>query len=171
MIVAISGVGGTGKTENAKALAKRMKWKLIRPDDIAKKKRLYLGYDKKRKSWIVNLSKLRKEIKKSEKENKNIIIESLYSHFLPSDLVIVLRTSPEVLLKRLKKKYNWQTKITENYEAELINLVTVEAMQKSKKVYEIDTTNSSANRNATKMESIIKGRGKKYLAGKIQWLK
>jgi adenylate kinase len=169
MIVAITGVAGTGKTETAKVLAERMKWKLIRPDEIAKKKKLYLGYDKKRKSWIVNLTKLKKEIKKSERENKNIIIESLYSHFLPADLIIVLRTEPQVLLKRLKKKYKWKTKITENYEAELIGLITSE-IPKNKKVYEIDTTHTIPQQTAKKIENIIKGRIKNNI-GKIQWLK
>jgi len=169
MIVAISGVAGTGKTETARILARRMKWKLVRPDDIAKKKGLYLGYDRKRKSWIVNLEKLKKEIKKSEKENKNIIIESLYSHFLPADLIIVLRTKPNVLLKRLKKKYKWETKITENYEAELMGLISVE-IPKNKKFYEIDTTNSTSQQTAKKIENIIKGKAKNHL-GKIEWLK
>jgi len=171
MIVAITGIAATGKTESARILAKRMKWKLVRPDDIAKRKKLYLGYDKERKSWIVDLKKLKKEIRKAEKENKNIIIESLYSHFLPADLIIVLRTRPEILLKRLKKKYDWQTKITENYEAELIGLITAEAVEMHKKVYEIDTSKSSAMKTAKTMEKIIRGKTKNYRAGKIQWLK
>jgi len=169
MIVAITGVAGTGKTETAKVLAKRIKWKLVRPDDIAKKRKLYIGYDKKRKSWVVNLAKLKKEIRKSEKENKNIVIESLYSHFLPADLIIVLRTKPDVLLKRLKKKYTWKTKITENYEAELIGVITAE-IPENKKVYEIDTTNSTALQTAKKIERIIKGKTKNHL-GKIEWIK
>lgn len=171
MIVAITGVGGTGKTETAKALAKIIKWKLVRPDDIAKKRKLYLGYDKERKSWIVNLKKLKEEIKKSEKENRNIIIESLYAHFLPADLIIVLRTRPEVLLKRLKKKYDWETKITENYEAELIGLITAEALERSKNVYEVDTTKSNPLKTAKIMKRIIEGKTKNYKAGKIQWLR
>ena len=170
-ILAISGVGGTGKTETARVLAKKIKWKLVRPDDIAKKKKLYLGYDKERKSRIVDLTKLKKEIKKAEKENKNIIIESLYAHFLPADLIIVLRTNPEVLLKRLKIKYNWKTKITENYEAEMIGLITEESKQKNKKVYEVDTTKSSPAKTSRIIEKIIFGKTKKYKAGKIQWLR
>ena len=171
MIVAITGCGGTGKTETAKALAKIMKWKLLRPDDIAKKRKLYLGYDKERKSWIVDLKKLKKEIKKTEKENKNMIIESLYAHFLPADLIIVLRTRPEVLLKRIKKKYDWKTKITENYEAELMGIITAEAIEKNENVYEVDTTNSNSMKTARIIKKIIAGKTKNYKTGKIQWLR
>jgi len=170
MIVAISGVGCTGKTETAKVLAKRIKWKLVRPDYVAKKKKLYLGYDKERKSWIVDLKKLKREIKKAEKENKNIIIESLYAHLFPADIVVVLRCNPKVLLKRLKKKYNWQTKITENYEAEMIGVILSE-MKKTKRVYEVDTTHSTPFQTAHIIEKIITGKTKNYKAGKIQWLK
>jgi adenylate kinase len=170
MILAISGVSGTGKTETARMLARIIKWKLMRPDYVAKKKKLYLGYDKERKSWIVDMKKLKKEIKKAEKENKNIIVESLYAHFLPADIVVVLRCSPKVLLKRLKKKYTWQTKITENYEAEMIGVIPSE-MKKTKRVYEIDTTRSTPLQTAKIIERILTGRTKNYKIGKIQWLR
>ncbi len=165
MIIAITGVSCTGKTETAKVLAKRIGWKLVRPDNVAKKKKLYLGYDKKRKSRIVDLKKLKKEIKKSEKKNKNIIIESLYSHFLPADMIFILRCNPKVLLKRLKKKYTWQTKINENYEAEMIGIIPSEI--KKKRAYEIDTTYSTPLQTAKAIEKIIAGNGN---SRKIQWL-
>lgn len=171
MIVAITGVAATGKTKTARALAKRMKWKLIRLDVIAKKKKLYLGYDEKRKSWIVDLKKLKKEIRKSERKNKNIIIESLYAHFLPADIIIVLRTNPKVLQKRLAKKYTWPTKIKENYEAEMLGLITVEALEKSKRVYEIDTTKATPIKTANIIEKLISDKTKNYKVGKIQWLR
>jgi adenylate kinase len=169
-ILAISGVAATGKTETAKVLAKRIRWKLVRPDYVAKKKKLYLGYDKERKSWIVDIKKLRKEIKKAEKENKNIIVESLYAHSLPADIVVILRCNPKILLKRLKKKYTWQTKITENYEAEMIGVIPCET-KKTKGVYEIDTTKSSPLQTAKIIERILAGKTKNYKIGKIQWLR
>lgn len=168
MILAITGTPATGKTKTAKALARRIKWKLVRPDDIAKRKKLYLGYDKERKAWIVDLKKLKKEIKKEENKNKNIIVESLYSHFLPADIIIILRTNPRVLLKRLKRKYDWPTKIQENYEAEMLGIISSE-VKKRKNVFEIDTTKSTPQKTAKIIENIIKGKTTNYSA-LIQWL-
>lgn len=168
MIVAITGTAATGKTETSRVLAKRIKWKLVRPDNIAKKKKLYLGYDKERKSWIVDLKKLKKEIKKEENKNKDIIVESLYSHFLPADIIIILRTNPRVLLKRLKRKYDWPTKIQENYEAEMMGIISSE-VRKRENVFEIDTTKSTPQKTAKIIENIIKGKSKNYSA-RIQWL-
>ena len=174
MIVAITGVGGVGKTTIAKILQKNLKWKLVRPDEVAKKKKMYLGYDKERKSWIIDLQKLKKEIKGIEKKEKNLIIESLYAHFFEADIVAVLRCEPNILEKRLRKKYSWPTKIVENKEAEIIGVITHEAVEihGKKKVFEFDTTKATPQRTAGQIMQVIKGSGmkKKYRAGRIDWL-
>jgi adenylate kinase len=178
MLVSISGVGGTGKTSTAEVLARRLKWKLVKLNDLAKKTNAYIGYDAKRKSKIVSIGKLRKELKKIyPRKYENLIIEGLYAHEFPADITIVLRCKPSMLEMRLKRKYTWPTKITENVEAEMIGLITAEALgyHKASKVYEIDTTELSASRTAKIIESIIVAAGKgrpieKYAPGKIDWL-
>jgi len=170
MIISISGVGGTGKTSAAKLLAKKLKYKLIELNKLAKKSKAYIGYDKKRKSYIVSVYKLKKEVKKLNKKYPNIILDGLIAHEFPSDFVIVLRCKPKVLEKRLKKKYKWPTKITENLEAETINLIGEEAMEYNENVYEIDTTNKTVRQTVKIIEKILAGKGEKYRAGKIDWL-
>jgi len=172
MIVAITGVGGVGKTAVARILKRRLGWKLVRSDDIAKKKKLYLGYDKERKSWIVDLQKLKKELKKIEKKEKNLIIESLYAHLFDADIVAVLRCEPNVLEKRLRRKYSWHTKIVENKEAEMIGAISQEAVEKHgrARVFEFDTTKVKPNWTAKQIIQVIKGEKKKYKIGRIDWL-
>jgi len=171
MIVSISGVSGTGKTSVAKLLAKDLRWKFIKLDNIAKRKKLFLYYDKKRRTHVVDMKRLKKEFKKEVKKYDNVVTESLYSHFFPSDILIVLRCNPKILEKRLMKKYSWPTKIRENVEAEMINLITEEAMNRKKKVYEIDTTKRTPKQTVKAIKEIINDRNSKYIAGRINWLR
>ena len=183
MLVAITGVGGSGKTALAEALAKRMKWRLMSLNDLAARAKAYIGYDKKRQSKIVSVAKMKKELRKLMKESpkkyENLIIEGLYAHEFPADIVVVLRCEPKVLEKRLRRKYTWPTKITENVEAEMIGLIADEAVEyHDKNVYEIDTTESTAAQTAAKIEKIISlaasgesNELKKYRVGRIDWLK
>ena len=177
MIVAISGVGGSGKTAVAEELAKRLnkagqKYKLVVLNKLAERTKAYIGYDSKRQSKIVKLGKLKAEVKKLSKKNPNMIIEGHFAHFFPADIVIILRCEPKVLEKRLKKKYDWPTKITENLEAEMISLITEESLpiHKPGTVFEVDTSKGTKLQTAKVVEEIIKGKGMKYAAGKIDWL-
>jgi len=170
-VIAISGVGATGKTTIARLLAKHLHYKFLRLDVLAKRKRFLLGYDKERKSWIVDMKKLKKEFAAIKRKNKNMVFESLYAHEFPADFVIVLRCNPKILEKRLRKKYSWHTKITENLEAEMIGLITYEAMERSRKVFEIDTSSKPPKKVVEAIAKILSGQGNKYKAGRIDWLK
>lgn len=154
MIISISGTPKTGKTSVAKALAKKLGWKLISLNQLAERKRLYLGYDKSRKSKIVDIKKLRMEVLKIARgkgkteggkaaffrKSRNLIIESHYSHDMPCDVVVILRTNPAELRKRMSRKGWPRKKIEENVEAEIMEIVRSEALESAKKVLEIDTT-------------------------------
>ena len=183
MLVAISGVPGTGKTKVSKELAVRLnkkiknrkeKYKLVELNKLAEAKNAFLGYDRRRRSKIIELKKLKKEIKELGKKHNNLIIEGLFSHFFDSDILIVLRCNPTTLEKRLKKKYKWQTKIDENVEAELIGVVTEESLHihKPGTIFEVDTTGKTVKQTAKILQSIIEDGEKRivYAAGKIDWL-
>lgn len=181
MIVAISGVGGVGKTSTAEELVKRLnkkrkgkdRFKLVVLNKLAEKSNAYLGFDKKRQSKIVKIGKLKAEVKKLSKLHPNIVMEGHFSHFFPADIVIILRCEPKTLEKRLKKKYDWPTKITENLEAEMISLITEESLpiHRPGTVFEVDTTRSTKAKTAKIIEEIVDGKGMKYSAGSIDWLK
>ncbi len=185
MIVSISGVGGTGKTSVAKLFVKNLnkkikprkeKYKLVELNKLAGKKDLYIGFDKARQSKIVKMGALKKEVNALRKKHENLLIEGLYAHFFDSDILIVLRCNPKVLEKRLKKKYKWPTKITENIEAEMINLITEESLplHKPGSVFDVDTTGKTAKQTADIVKKIINNEGderRKHIAGQIDWLR
>ncbi|MCD6477047.1 MAG: adenylate kinase family protein [Candidatus Aenigmarchaeota archaeon] len=133
-IIAITGTPGTGKSSIAKDLAKKLNYKLIDLNDIIIKQKLYSGYDRKMRSYVVDINKI-----KNLKFENNVIIEGHLSHFLKVDKVIVLRCKPEELEKRLKRRKYSKEKIKQNVESELIGIITWEARKYNKVVYDIDT--------------------------------
>lgn len=172
MIIALSGTPGCGKTATAKILKSR--WLCIDLNKIIKKKKLYSGYDKNRKTYIADMKKVESFVKRfAEERNKNIIFDSHLSHLLSPkliDIAIILRCEPLVLAKRLKKKRWNKNKIKENCEAELIGVISFEAKQKKhKRICEIDTTRLTPSQIAKAIEKIIKYKNKKY-SKQIDWL-
>ena len=137
MKLAISGTPGTGKTSVANALSKRLGWRIVRLNDLAKEKNLYEGWDPLRHVPIIDVKKIRKEV---EKMKGDMILESHYSHEIPADFVVILRTSPGKLRKRLVKKGWRYEKIEENVEAEIMEICRTEAEELGIEFTEIDTT-------------------------------
>lgn len=185
MIICISGVPGTGKTEIARILEKSLNYKLISIKSLLKK--VKTTKDKKRNVRIVDVKDLQKIIPKE----KNLIIEGHLSHFLKSDLLVILRTRPDVLEKRLIKRKWSKNKIVENVQAEILDEITIQALENNKKIVEIDTTNKKEKVIANNIMSLLniqkyseKNFGfkrphdgllnnmstlKKYRLGKISW--
>jgi len=165
MKISISGTPGTGKTVVSKKLAKQMKYKLIELNKDIKTKKLYDSYDKKRKCFVVDVKKINSYFKKIKE--KDIIVDSHLSHTLIGlDKIFVLRCKPNVLEKRLHKKRWNKEKIRENLEAEYISLISWEARQINKNVYDVDNTRSKA---LNTIKQIINGRGNKYKK-QINWM-
>jgi len=173
MLIAITGTPGTGKTKIAEELSNMLDVKLIKINEFVTKQKLSVGYDKKRESKIVDVKKLKKKLLKflNNTEYKTIIIEGHLAHFVPSDLTFVLRTEPNELKKRLKKrKYN-KAKIRENIEAEILDVIYAEALENARNksdVIQIDTTNKKPQQVAKKILGMLKI--KKYHSDNVDWL-
>ena len=129
--IVVSGIPGTGKTTLSKNLAQKLNFLYFDVNKLISKHKLSEGYDKKRRTKIVDISKLNKAliqeitlIKKSinEKNNKRklkktikgIIIDSHLSHYLLKkyvDLCIITKCDIKELNKRLKRKKFHKDKI------------------------------------------------------------
>jgi adenylate kinase len=168
MKISISGTPCTGKTEVSKLLSKKLNYKLIQVNELAEKLNAFRGYDKKRECKILDMEKLEKEIKKIK---GNIIIEGHASHLFPADLVIILRCNPEILKKRLEKRYpSNHSKVQENLEAEILGVITSEAVMNNKKVYEIDTSDKIVEESVDDVLKMLEGKTDDFKIGKIDWL-
>ncbi len=154
--VIVTGTPGTGKTALSKKLAKKLNYIHIDVDKLISKHRLHEGYDRKRRTKIVDTRKLNRflieYIKKFnentllsnyEKKYNGIIIDSHISHHFPKkyiDLCIVLKCSIKDLNKRLKRKNFHKQKIQENLQAEIFDVCLNEAKEQKHKVVVVDTT-------------------------------
>jgi len=114
---------------------------------LIKNFKLSTEYDKKRKSLVVDLNKLNKvlidiiKICKDQKV-KGIVIDSHLSHYLPKkyvDLCVVTRTDTKKLYSRLKKRKYSKSKIAENMEAEIMEVILDEARHMKHKIKVIST--------------------------------
>lgn len=148
MIIIISGSVGTGKTFVAKILAKKYKLRYIDVNKLIKKNKLYESYDRKLKTYIVDVKKLNKNLIGIIKKNKNLVIDSHLSHYLPKkyvDLCIITKCDLKVLKKRLEKRGYSKEKIRENLDAEIFDTCLMEAEERKHKIKIIDTSKGIKN--------------------------
>jgi adenylate kinase len=174
--VLITGTPGTGKTTVSKIVAKKLECPLIAVNDLVVEKQIYNGYDEEKGYKVVDLHALSKEIKLVLKysNNERVIVEGHLAHYFDEDelveTVIVLRSRPDILRKRLDiRKWN-DSKIRENLEAEALDICTFEAVEiHGKNVNELDTSDLSVEDVAEIIIEILND--KKYFPpGKINFL-
>ncbi len=151
--ISISGTPATGKTEVGKLLAKKLGFGFIQLNELAKKKNLYCGFDRKRKCRIVDIGKVEKEV---EKVGGNLVIESHYSQNIKSDLIVVLRCETKELRKRMERKKWTKEKIEENIEAEIMEVCLSEAVSSGERVVVADTTSRRAESVAEEIAKQLK---------------
>lgn len=150
-VICVTGTPGTGKTAVAKKLAEKHGFYYLDVNKIISKNKLDEGYDRKRKTRIVDIKKLNKVLIKEillidkNKKYPGIIIDSHLSHYLPRkyvNLVIVTKCSIKELNKRFKKRKYPKNKIQENLQAEIFDICYNEAIERKHKVIAFDTTKS-----------------------------
>jgi adenylate kinase len=159
MLVALSGVPGTGKSVTALDLRGRG-WSVMEVKELAEAEGLVRGDE-------VDIKALSQRLPSSE--GVTSILVGHFSHLLPVDLAIVLRCHPEVLRKRLKAQGWPPGKVQDNVEAEAVDFVTIEAVESGRDVCEVDTTRQNIPQVADAVEGILKGRRADFPPGKVDW--
>jgi len=147
-VIIVTGTPGTGKTIVAKKISKMKDYAYVDANQIIKKYKLSEGYDRKRKTKIIDTKKLNsallKEIDTYKKSNiKGLVIDSHLSHYLPkkyADMCIVTKCALKELQKRLRKRVYAKQKVRENLDSEIFDICLNEAREMGHKVMVIDTT-------------------------------
>ncbi|MFW6195989.1 MAG: adenylate kinase family protein [Thermoplasmatota archaeon] len=166
MKASITGTPGVGKTSAAKEL-EREGYSILDLNEFIKNKGLREDKDEYMESYNVDIDKMIQLYKKNASEHD--IVEGHLSHHLGIEPVIVLRCSPVELKKRASSKDWPDHKLKENVEAEAMDVVLIEALNKNEEVYEIDVTDLTPKGVKEKIIEILNGDTEKYTYGKIDW--
>jgi len=164
VIVALTGVPGAGKSSVAEELSRRG-YRIIGIEELLDG--AGEGYDEGSGSEVVDVERVNKNL--LSLAVKDCVIEGHLAHELDVDVVIVLRARPEIIEKRLRERGYGEEKVAENAEAEAIDVITIEALEKGEGVYEIDGSDMDLSTIADSIEQIMKGNGENFRPGRIDF--
>jgi adenylate kinase len=156
MLIGITGTPGTGKTSVTKLLEEERFYQVIHLNELIKEEKLYSEVDSERDCVVADMDLVYDRVLELHDRSYPVtIVDSHLSHHI-ADIVIVLRTDPAILRERLEKRNYSEEKVKENLEAEALDIILAEAVDWCEKVFEIDTTEESAEKTSKNIIRIIR---------------
>jgi adenylate kinase len=150
-----------------------MGWKVIELSDLARSSGAVVGHDEERATDEVDLDLLELALAKVAPGSgvERVLLVGHFAHLMTCDAVVVLRTSPAVLRRRLEERGWPPAKVQENVEAEAVGVVLVESMERDDAVpvYEVDTSRDPMEETARLVAATLEGAGEGMEAGWVDW--
>jgi adenylate kinase len=175
-VILITGTPCTGKTTTAKALAAKLGAAYINLTDYAKANSLIQGEDEERNTLVIDEEKMRLKLAETidQTDNANIIVDGHYAAAVTptqhTALVFVLRRSPVELKVFMEKCGYAGSKMWENLQAEILDVVLGEAVEvHAGRVCELDVTGLSTEAVVGEILDVLAKR-KTCLVGAVDWL-
>ncbi|MCL2863699.1 MAG: adenylate kinase family protein [Methanimicrococcus sp.] len=178
LTIALTGTPGTGKTEVSNKLEAEG-YHVLHLTEFIKEQQIPSERDTERNCDVVDLDALEIAVFEYQQQacrqynnhffenkltfedfHKNtadfpvLLIESHMSHYL-CDLCVVLRTHPNTLKTRLDERGYSEKKVMENLLAESIDVVLCDCYDYCRRVYEIDTTDTTVEETTACMKELI----------------
>ncbi len=157
MRILITGTPGAGKSEIAKELSKLTGWEVILISEAAEAAR---AVKTSKNGKTVSLPKLYAYLNPILMNKGDVIFEGHLGCEIPcsADLVVVVRTHPKELEKRMKKRGYYKEKIDENIMAELLDYCyQLSEKNYECKIVELDTTGRTAEESAQRIYDYMNG--------------
>ena len=152
-----------GKTTISAILSKKLGARHIELSLYANEHDLIIEDDTERDTKVVDIKALQVALERVVKDTERpLIIDGHYSHEVLSNraaLVILLRKAPWVLIDVLQNRLYSYEKVWENLEAEIMGVITGEALEKypREKLLEIDITGKTPEESVEEIIQVIKG--------------
>jgi adenylate kinase len=158
-VVALTGTPGTGKTSVAGELS-GAGYSIVHVDELIRSLGVRTSADSGGGSTAVDVPDLkRKAAAHWNRAGKGpFIVVGHLSHYAGVEGAVVLRCSPAVLEKRLQARGWSSAKIRENVQAEVLDVILVEAAESLGWIREIDTTSSPPSETAAAVLKTIEGK-------------
>ncbi len=172
-IIAVTGTPGSGKSTFSKKLSEELNLKRVDLNEIIDRNEIFELDSEGTK--LVSSEDLQKTFEKIlKKSSEDLVIDGLLSHLLSPEQVthvVVLRTKPEVLRKRLSERDFSEKKVEENVEAEALGVVISETVEEHgvNNVFEIDNTEMEPQETIELFKEALKGE-KSLEPGSVDWL-
>ncbi|HUR62231.1 MAG TPA: adenylate kinase family protein [Candidatus Thermoplasmatota archaeon] len=123
--IALTGTPGVGKT-TVGMLAARAGWRVVDVRGWAEEVGAVAGFDEKDQAVAIDMEKLARKLPKDH--GGDVLYEGHLSHLLPLDGAWVIRCDPRILRPRLVARGYGPAKVSENLEAEALDVILQEAL-------------------------------------------
>ena len=160
----VTGTPGTGKTTVSTILSEKLGARHIELSKFSIENGYVIEEDVERDTKVVDMDAIGSTVRDIiEKSASPVIIDGHYAHELVDESLItclfVLRRQPWDLKGVLEARLYSSDKVWENLEAEIMGVITEEALEiiPSSKVIEVDTSSQSSHETAEQIHNLIEG--------------
>lgn len=164
MRLCITGTPGTGKSTTAAELAALLDWPLEEANELAAAHET--AQDPEREATVVETAAL-----DSVRLPEPCVVDGHLSHHFDCDLCVVLRCHPDTLRERLDERDWSSSKVEENVQSEVLDVVLQDALSECYNVVEIDTTDRTSTETAELIAEMVEDEDiqDEHRPGGISW--
>lgn len=133
--IALTGTPGVGKTTVAQA-AQRHGWRVVDVKAWARQEGAVVAYDEQDQAEVIDVEALAARMPPDD--GSSVLYEGHLSHLLPVDGAWVVRCDPRILRPRLQSRGYGARKTVENLEAEALDVILQECLERFGRVVQRD---------------------------------